>query len=53
MKYINDYSRLKPENIIKFKRYMHNGLSIYQTKPTVRPYFLPHHAYATYYSIVQ
>jgi len=23
---------VKPENIIKLKRYMHNGLSIYQTK---------------------
>jgi len=31
-KYTNNYSRVKPENIIKLKHYMHNGLSIYQTK---------------------
>jgi len=31
-KYINDFSRIKPENIIKLKQYMYNGLSIYQTK---------------------
>jgi len=31
-KYINDYSRVKPEIIIKLKHYMYNGLSIYQTK---------------------
>jgi len=30
--YVNNYSRVKPENIIKLKRYMRNGLSIYQTK---------------------
>jgi len=30
-KYINNYSGVKPENIIKLKRYMHNGLSIYET----------------------
>ena len=29
---MNNYSRVKPENIIKLKRYMYNGLSIYQTK---------------------
>ena len=52
MKYINNCSSLKPDNIIKLKHYMPNGFSIYQTKPTVRPHFLPHHAYATYYSIV-
>jgi len=31
-KYINNSSRVKPEIIIKLKRCMHNGLSIYQTK---------------------
>ena len=31
-KYINNYSRVRHENIIKLKRYMHNGLSINQTK---------------------
>jgi len=31
-KYIKNYSRVKRENIIKLKHYMHNGLSIYQTK---------------------
>jgi len=31
-KYINNYSRVKPENIIKLKHYTLNGLSIYQTK---------------------
>jgi len=30
--YTNNYSRVKPENIVKLKHYMHNGLSIYQTK---------------------
>ena len=28
--YINNYSRVKPENIIKLKHYMRNGLSIYK-----------------------
>jgi len=32
MKYINNYNRVKPENITKLKLYMHNGLSIYQSK---------------------
>jgi len=27
-----DDSRVNPENIVKLKRNMHNGLSIYQTK---------------------
>jgi len=31
-KYINNYSRVKPENIIMLKHYMHNGLSVYQNK---------------------
>jgi len=31
-KYFNHYSRVKPENIIKLKNYMHNGLSIDQNK---------------------
>jgi len=30
--YINDYSRVKPENIIKLKHYMYMRLSIYQTE---------------------
>jgi len=30
-KSINNYTRVKPENIIKLKHYMINGLSIYQT----------------------
>jgi len=30
--YLNDYSGVKPENIIKWKHYMYNGLSIYQIK---------------------
>jgi len=29
-KYLNNYSRVKPENIMKLKHYMHNGLSFYQ-----------------------
>jgi len=29
---MNNYSRVKPENITKLKRYVHNGLSNYQTK---------------------
>jgi len=31
-KCINYYSRVKAENIMKLKHYMHTGLSIYQTK---------------------
>jgi len=31
-KYLNNYNRVKPENIIKLKHNMHYGLSIYQTK---------------------
>jgi len=27
---MNNYSGVKPENIRKLKRYMHNGLSVYQ-----------------------
>jgi len=30
-KYINNYSRVKPEHIIKVKHYMHNGQIIYKT----------------------
>ena len=35
---------------MKLKHYMHNGLNIYQTNvalATVRPRFLPYHAYPT------
>jgi len=53
-KYINNYSRVKPENIIKFKHYMHNGLSIYQTKYFKTTFLAsPCLCYCTYYSIVQ
>jgi len=39
-KCINNYSRVKPEDIIKQKDYMHHGLSI--SKPsTTRPHFSP------------
>ena len=31
-KYINNYNRLKPENIMKLKHYMQNGLNVYQKK---------------------
>ena len=31
-KYINNYIGIKPENIIKLKHYIHNGLSICQNK---------------------
>jgi len=49
MKYINNYavilcSRVKPENIIKLKHNMHNGLSIYQNK-YCKTTFLANHAY--------
>jgi len=37
----NNCSGVKPENVIKLKHYVQNGLSIYQTK---RPRFLPYHA---------
>jgi len=30
--FINSYSRVKPEHIVKLKRYMHNGLSMYQIR---------------------
>jgi len=30
--YTTNYSRVKAENIIKLKHYLHNGLSIYQNK---------------------
>jgi len=41
-KYINNYSRIKPENIIKPKHYMHNGVDSAFTKTsTVRPHFSP------------
>jgi len=45
-KYINNYSRVKAENIIKLKHYMHNGLSIYQTQ-YCKTTFFAFHAYAT------
>jgi len=45
-KYINIYTRVKPENIIKLKHYMYNALSFDKTR-TVRPRFLPYHAYPT------
>jgi len=51
-KYINNYSRVKPENIITWNVIC--TLDWAFAKPsTVRPRFLPRHAYATYYSIVQ
>jgi len=53
MKYINNYSTLKPENIIKLKRLCIMDWAFTKLKPTVRRYFLLHHGYATYYSIVQ
>jgi len=43
---MNNYSRVKPENIIKLKHYMYNGLSIYEAnyyKTTFRA--LPHLSY--------
>jgi len=42
----NNYSRVKPENIIKLKYYMQNGLSIYQNK-YCKTTFLVYHAYLT------
>jgi len=39
---MNNYSRVKPENIIKLTHYMHSGLSVYQNKYSiVRPHFSP------------
>jgi len=31
-KYINIYSRVKPENIVKLQHYKNNELSLYQNK---------------------
>ena len=31
-KHMNNYSRVKPANIMKLKHHMHDGLSIYQDK---------------------
>jgi len=48
-KYINNYSRVKPENIIKLKHYMHDGLNIYQAKYCETTYLaLPRIAYITF-----
>jgi len=44
--YTPNYSRVKPENTIKLKHYMHNGLSVYQTK-YCKTTFLAYHAYPT------
>jgi len=45
-KYINEYSRVKPENIIKLKHYMHDALSFYQTKYFETTFLaLPHLSY--------
>jgi len=45
-KYINNCSRDKPENFLKLKHYMHNGLSIYQNK-YCKTTFLAYNAYPT------
>jgi len=45
-KCINNHSRVKPENIIKLKHYMRNGLNIYQNKHC-KTTFLACHAYRT------
>ena len=42
----NNYSRAKPDNIIKLKHYMHHGLSIYQNK-YCETTFLAYHACPT------
>jgi len=37
---------MKPENIMKLKHYMHNGLSFHKPR-TVRTRFLHYHAHPT------
>ena len=43
---MNNYSRVKPENIVKLKYYVLNGLSIYQNKYR-KTTFHVYHAYPT------
>jgi len=43
---MNNYCQVKPENIIKLKHHLHNGLNIYQTKYCVTTFLaLPRIAY--------